>query len=284
MADLTLSGKNALITGATGGIGKVTARELARQGARVTVVGRDPVRTRATVDELRLATGNHQIEGLLADLGVQSQVRALATRFQARHEHLDILVNNAGALHAERGETPEGIEQTWAVNHLGYFLLTTELLSLLTRSPGARIVNVASEAHRAGTMNWGDLEGRRGYHGFRAYAQSKLANILFTRELARRLRPFGVSANAVHPGVVASGFGKNNRGMTGLLWTVLSPFARTQEQGARTSVYVASSPAVDGLTGRYFARERVAQPAPFALDDAAALRLWQVSEEMIQTR
>lgn len=272
--------KVALVTGATNGIGKVTARELARLGMTVVIVGRDPDKTRATVEELRRDSGNSRLEGLVADLGVQAQVRRLARDFRARHGRLDVLVNNAGALNGRRQETPDGIEVTWAVNHLAYFLLTTELQDLLTRTPGARVVNVSSEAHRAGPLRWEDLEGKLRYSGWQSYSQSKLANVLFSRELARRLRTSGVRVNAVHPGFVASGFGKNTPGWLSRVFTWAAPLARSEEEGARTSIFVATSPTVAGLSGRYFSNEREVQPAPFALDDAAAARLWRLSEEM----
>lgn len=280
--DPKLAGKVALVTGATGGIGKVTARELARAGATVVIVGRNHEKADAVAQELRRETQGAQVEALVADLGVQSQVRALAQAFKARFDRLDILVNNAGAVNMQRTETPDGIETTWAVNHLGFFLLTQELLDVLRRTPGARIVNVSSDAHRFARMNWADLEGKRGYSGWQSYGQSKLANLLFTRELARRLRGSGVTVNAVHPGMVASGFGQNNAGPVAFAWKLLAPFSRSEEQGARTSIYVATSPEVAGVTGQYFANERPSSPAPQALDDAAAARLWRVSEEMTQ--
>ncbi|WP_045233495.1 SDR family oxidoreductase [Deinococcus pimensis] len=274
-----LTGKVALVTGATGGIGRVTARELARAGATVVVIGRDSQRTEEVAWELGSVSASAGVP-IKADLGVQREVREAAGRFRERFSRLDILVNNAGAVNVERSETRDGIETTWAVNHLAYFLLTTELMDVLRATPGARVVSVASDAHRMGRMNWDDLEGLRGYNGWAAYAQSKLANVLFARELARRLRGSGVTSNSVHPGLVASGFGRNNQGWFSRAWGLLTPMSKTEEQGARTSLHVATSPEVAGVTGRYFSDEREVAPGVRALDDGAAARLWRLSEEM----
>ncbi len=271
---LPLSGRVALVTGGTNGIGKVTARELARKGAAVTIVGRNAEKTRAVADELGVAF-------ILADLSEQAEVRRAAAEFRAGHPQLHILVNNAGGVFSPRQESVDGIEMTWALNHLAYFLLTRELLGALRAGPGARVVNVSSGAHEGGRLNWPDLEFKAGYRAFQAYSQSKLANIVFTRELARRLRGTGVTANALHPGFVSTGFGHNNGGwMTGAL-NLMRPLAISDEEGARTSIFLASSPLVEGVTGRYFTKEREVQPSPRALDDAAAARLWAVSEEMV---
>ncbi len=276
-----LHGKVALVTGATSGIGEVTARELARAGATVVLLARDADKARSVAEDIKRDTGNPGVEVLIADLGVQDQVREAARQFRQNHDRLDILVNNAGAVHTRRTETPDGIETTWAVNHLAYFLLTTELLDLLKKTPGARVVNVSSDAHRGARINWDDVEGKRSYSAFQAYGQSKLANVLFTRELARRLRGGGVSANALHPGFVATGFGKNDGGPMQFVFGLLRPFSRSPEQGARTSLYLATSPEVAGVSGRYFADEREVEPDVRALDDGAADRLWRLSERMV---
>ena len=274
-----MTGRTVLVTGATGGIGKVAARTLAALGATVVIVGRNAAKTAEVAREIGAAGF------IVADLSVMSEVRRAAAEFRATHSRLDVLLNNAGAVVTARQETPEGIEMTFALNHLNYFLLTQELLPLLRATPGSRVVNVSSEAHRSGRMRWDDLEFRKGYSGFQAYGQSKLANILFTRELSHRLAGTGVTANALHPGVVYTGFGQGGAGLAGRLvslsYQIMRPFIKSVEQGAQTSIYLASSPEVAGVTGQYFDNERVARPTPQALDDAAAARLWAISEEYV---
>ncbi len=264
--------KTVLVTGATNGIGLVTARELARRGARVVIVGRDPGKTARVAQEVGAA------DALIADLSELVQVRRVAAEFRERIGRLDVLVNNAGAYYARRQETRGGIEMTWALNHLAPFLLTRELLPLLHQAQDPRVVTVSSDAHRFGRIRFDDPEFRRGYSGWSAYAQSKLANILFARELARR-EP-GVRSNSLHPGMVRTGFGHNNGGGTSLLWRLIDRFAISPEQGARTSIYLASEPELS-TSGRYFVREREVKPAPRALDDGAAQRLWTLSEEYV---
>jgi NAD(P)-dependent dehydrogenase (short-subunit alcohol dehydrogenase family) len=213
----TMDGKTCLITGATSGIGKETAFGLARLGARVVIVGRDPDRTRAAADWIRRETGSEQVSFLLADLSSQSEVRGLAREFKDKYSRLDVLVNNAGGIFTRRETTVDGFERTWALNHLAYFLFTQELLELLKASAPARIVNVASIMHTGGLIDFGDLQGEKSYSGIRAYSQSKLANVLFTYALARRLEGTGVTANCLHPGGVATGFGQNTFGALKLL-------------------------------------------------------------------
>ncbi|MBB5232953.1 NAD(P)-dependent dehydrogenase (short-subunit alcohol dehydrogenase family) [Deinococcus budaensis] len=267
-----MHGKVVLVTGATNGIGLVTARELAGAGARVHVVGRDPQKTARVAREVG-AAGT-----LIADLSELAQVRRLAAEFREREERLDVLVNNAGAYYARRQETREGVEMTWALNHLAPFLLTRELLPLLRGSRDARVVTVSSEAHRFGRIRFDDPEFRRGYGGWGAYAQSKLANVLFARELARR--EGWLSSNSLHPGMVRSGFGHNNGGRVSLLWRVMDRFAITPEEGALTTLRLASDPSL-AVSGGYFSEERLKTPAPQARDDAAAARLWALSEEYV---
>ena len=276
-----MTGRVVLVTGATAGIGAVTARELARRGAHVIGVGRNAVKGAALVEGWRQETGNPNITFLAADLAEQDQVRALAEEVRRRHDRLDVLVNNAGGYFARRQENAEGREQTWALNHLSYFLLTHALLEQLLASAPARIVNVSSDAHQGGRLNFADLEGRRRYDGFAAYGQSKLANVLFTYELARRLRGRGVTANALHPGFVATNFGLNNGGVLAAgLRLIQRWFARTPEQGAATSIYLASAPEVADVTGQYFVDSRPARSAAATYDEALARRLWEVSEAM----
>lgn len=270
-----LRGKIMLVSGATGGIGRVAAARLAQRGAQVTIIGRDPERTARVAGEIGAA--GH----LLGDLSQPGEVRRVAAEFAASHDRLDVLLNNAGAFYNKRQETPDGLEMTWALNHLSYFLLTQELLPLLRAAGPARIVNVSSAAHVGARIHWDDPEFRRGYSGWAAYGQSKLANVLFTRELAHRLQGSQVTANALHPGMVATGFGHNNSKMMSRVFQLIRPFSKTEEQGAQTSIYLAGSPEVQGVSGRYFSNEREVQPAAQALDDAAALRLWQLSEEYL---
>lgn len=277
----SLQGKVCLITGATAGIGEVAARELARKGARVVLVGRSRERCEATLGRIREEVPGAEVEALVADLSSQSEIRRLAGEFRMRFDRLDILLNNAGALFAQRQETADGIERTWALNHLAYFLLTNLLLEPLQAAAPSRVVCVASGAHRAVPgLNWDDLEGRQHYRPFRAYSQSKLANILFARELARRLEGAGVTANALHPGFVATNFMAGNGWLGVFLRLSARLIAIKPEQGARTSIYLASSPEVEGLTGRYFEKCREARPSKAALDDDAARRLWEISMRM----
>jgi retinol dehydrogenase-12 len=276
-----LSGRVALVTGATNGIGQVTAREFARMGARTLIVARDPGRGEASARAIRDATGA-SAEVLVADLSSREQVRRLAGEVRERAGRLDLLVNNAGAIFAERRVSADGVEMTLALNHLAYFLLTLELLPLLAASPEARVVNVASMAHEHGAIDFDDLQGERGYGMWKAYGQSKLANVLFTAELARRLAGSRVTANALHPGAVASGFGRDHPGFFGKLVAIGAPFLASPEKGARTTLHVATAPALLGVSGRYFSACRERLPSRAARDPDTALRLWQISEAMTQ--
>jgi NAD(P)-dependent dehydrogenase (short-subunit alcohol dehydrogenase family) len=279
--DPTMSGKTCLVTGATSGIGAVTAEALVRLGATVIIVGRDRARTEQLADRLRRETGNQAVEPLLADLSIRADVRALAAQVRERFPRLDVLINNAGAMFDPRRESADGIEMTWALNHLAYFLLTNLLLDTLKSSAPARIVNVASDAHKmARRIEFDDPEGKKRYKPFRAYAQSKLANILFTIELARRLEGTGVTANCLHPGFVATNFTTGS----GLLFWIMRQSARimaiSPEAGARTTIYLAAAPEVAGVSGGYFVKQKPATPTAAARDPEAARRLWRLSEEM----
>jgi NAD(P)-dependent dehydrogenase (short-subunit alcohol dehydrogenase family) len=269
------------VTGATSGIGLITAQALAQQGAIVVLVGRDPNRGAAAVEHITRATGNDAISLVLADLSSQAQIVQLAQEFHDHFDRLDVLVNNAGALFARRKVSVDGIEMTWALNHLGYFLLTHLLLDAIKASPHARIVNVASGAHRAGHIDFDDLQGERRYGGWRAYCQSKLANILFTYELAARLQGTGVTANAMHPGFVATNFGHNNGGPFAWLIRLTQVAALSPQQGAETIVHLAVSPEVADITGRYFIKKRAVRSSTESYDNAIAHRLWQISEERL---
>jgi NAD(P)-dependent dehydrogenase (short-subunit alcohol dehydrogenase family) len=279
-----MRGKTCVITGGTDGIGKQTGLELARLGARLVLVGRNAHKAERAAAELRDESGNPQVEVLLADLASQAEVRRLAEAIRERCPRLDVLVNNAGAYFAYRRLTADGIESTFAVNHLAYFQLTALLLPLLRASVPARIVNVASGAHTTGRLQWDDLGLARGYGAMRAYCNSKLANLLFTYELARRLEGSGVTANALHPGAVATGWGHSDRGLFSLAVHIASPFLLTVEKGARTPIYLASSPEVEGVNGKYFYKCRPVRSSRRSLDLADAKRLWDVSEEMLGMR
>lgn len=275
-----MEGKICMVTGATDGIGQVTARALAGKGATVIVVGRNPDKGAAVIEEIRQQTGNRAVEFMLADLSAQADIRQLADQFKQDYQRLDVLVNNAGGFFMGRQETEDGIELTLALNHLNYFLLTNLLLDTLKASAPARIVNVSSRAHRDGRINFDDLEGKRTYKGWRAYQQSKLANVLFTYELARRLEGTGVTANALHPGFVASNFGINNGWLARLLRGVADFFAISVEEGAQTSIYLAASPEVERVTGKYFVECEPVRSADASYDTETARRLRQVSEAM----
>jgi len=275
--------KICVVTGATDGIGKVTAMSLARMGATVVGVGRNAQKTAAVTQEIKQATGNQAIEFLVADLSQVQQVRQVAAEFKRRYARLDVLVNNAGGYFARRQETAEGREMTWALNHLNYFVLTNELLDILKASAPSRIVNVSSDAHQGSSLNLNDVEFKQGYgQGWKPYAHSKLANVMFTYELARRLNGANVTANALHPGFVATKFGHNNGSLVSILMRSIQKLvALTPEKGAQTSIYLASAPAVEGVTGKYFSNSKVAASTKASYDTAAAARLWDLSLDMI---
>jgi retinol dehydrogenase-12 len=281
-ASLLMQEKVCLVTGATSGIGRITASELARLGARVIIVGRSPEKTEATSREIRAETGASSVESLVADLSSQACVRQLAEQVRGRCDRLDVLVNNAGAMFLKRTQSVDGIELTLALNHLSYFLLTNLLLPLLKTSAPSRIVNVASDAHKGASIRFDDLQGARKYSGWKAYKQSKLANILFTNALARQLDGTGVTVNSLHPGFVRTNFLQvfERRWGGWLIRAVADRIAMSPEQGARTSIYLASSPDVAGVTGRYFVKEQAVTSSPQSLDRATADRLWQKSAEM----
>ncbi len=274
--------KTVLITGGNAGIGLETARALAKQGATVVIVARDAAKGEQAVADIVKTTGNERVSFMKCDLGSQKQVRQLAADFKAKHDRLDVLVNNAGAFFSEYGETEDGIERQFAINHLGPFLLTHLLLDLLKASAPARIVNVASRAHYRGRINFDDLYFKKNYDGFiKAYGQSKLANVLFTNELARRLEGTGVTVNSLHPGVVATDIAlKESKGFYRFGWWLWKHFMITTEQGAETSIYLASSPVVEGVTGQYFDKCKAKQCAKDGADKNIAQRLWEVSEKL----
>ena len=278
-----MKGKTVLVTGANQGIGKATAIALARKGAQVVIVARNPDKGRAALAEVEAAGPGQGAELIVADLSLQTEVRRAAAEFLSRHTRLDVLVNNAGVFVPERHETLEGVEETFAVNHLAPFLLTSELLGVLKASAPSRVVTVSSEAHRGARMGWEDLQFfKRTYRGFKAYGQSKLANLLFTYELSRRLEGTGVTANALHPGVIASGFGQTYPGAMSILVKLARPFLLTSEEGATTSVYLASSPEVEGVSGKYFSKCKAVRSNAVSYDEASQRKLWALSLELVK--
>ncbi len=275
-----LAGKTILITGATDGIGKETARQLAAYGAHILITGRNHQKAEATVQELRQFTGNPHIDFLIADLSSQRQVWSLAETVKAKTSSLYVLINNAGAIFMQRQVSEDGIEMTFALNHLGYFSLTLLLLDVLKASAPARIINVSSVAHRGARLDFEDLQNQRSYQGWRVYSQSKLANLLFTYELARRLEGSGITVNALHPGFVATRFGRSNGGIFDPLFRLFQFAAISPEEGARTSVYLAASPEVEGVSGKYFEKCKAVPSSPESYDIASAQRLWEISLQM----
>jgi retinol dehydrogenase 12 len=270
-----VKGRVVLITGGTSGIGRVTARELKRMGATVVVIGRDPAR----LDDIRREIGADTIR---ADLQLVGEARRAADELRQRYQRLHVLVNNAGALFGDRQLTGEGLERTFALNHMAYFALTAALLDLLRASAPARVVTVSSEAARGGRIELFDLQLERRYLGIRQYCNTKLMNLLFAFELARRLQGTGVTSNAVHPGAIASGFAMQGAGWYGVLTRLARPFLIGEVNGARTQVKVASDPSLETVTGKYFVREREKPPPRASLDQALAGRLWEESERIAE--
>ena len=275
-----MDGKLGVVTGATAGIGQETAIALAGMGMRLAIVCRDQARGEATAAAIRERTGNTAVTLHRADLGVQTDVRRVAAELLAQCPRIDLLVNNAGIVNLRHEKTVDGIEAVFATNHLAYFLLTLLLLPRLRESAPSRIVNVASDAHRIGRIDFDDLGSERRYKAMRVYGTSKLANILFTYELARRLAGSGVSVNCVHPGAVATRLGQNNGRVATILTKMLAPFFRTPAQGAATSIRVATDPALASVSGRYFANAREKRSSRASYDEAVARRLWDVSAEL----
>lgn len=278
---VSLQGKDVVVTGATDGIGKVTARELAILGAKVTLIGRNAAKGDSVVRDLRVVTGNDDIHFVRGDLSSRKGVQHVADSLKERLKHLDVLVNNAGAMFQKRIMSEDGIEQTLALNHLGYFSLTALLVDLLKAAGTARIVNVASAAHEGARLDLDDLQNAKRYSGWTAYGQSKLANIYFSNELARRLDGSGVSVNCLHPGFVASAFGNNNGGWLRVaIGLAKSVAAISQDNGAKTSVYLASAPEVEGVSGQYFDKCKAVKSSPISYDEDIARRLWTASERL----
>lgn len=273
-----MHGKTVVITGVTSGIGQVAAEALARQGARVMFIARDATKARAMLDRLVRANPDAAHDWVQADLSTVAAMKAAAHAVGRKLTRIDVLINNAGAIFERREVTADGLEKTFAVNHMAYFVVTEGLRARL--APDARIVSTASTAHVYGALDFDDLQSARRYSALAAYGRSKLCNILWTRELARRLANTEVTANCLHPGGVRTGFGENNSGLVKTLFGLARPFMLTPEQGADTLIYLASAPEVAGQTGGYWSRRRLAQPSAAARDPAAALRLWEVSARL----
>ena len=272
-----MKGKTVVITGATSGIGEIAAIRLAQRGARIVFTARDKIRADDTMAKLRAANPNADHALYMTELSSLAEMKRVGTEL-ARLEQIDVLINNAGAMFGKRHETGDGLEMTFALNHMAYFIITNRLLPKLKE--GARIVTVASNAHRGAKLDFGDLQSRNGYSGFPVYCKSKLANILFNRELARRA-PHGVTCNALHPGFVATRFGNNSGGMLGGMFRAIKPIgAISPEEGARTIIYLAGAPSVEGVTREYFYECAITTPSQEALRDSDALRLWEASEKI----
>ena len=275
-----LSEKIIMVTGANSGIGKEAALQLATQGAHVVMVCRNRERGEPALAQIKAKSGNAAVELMTADFESQQQIRALAETYKETHDRLDVLVNNAGLYLSTRRETEDGIEATWAVNHLGPFLLTNLLLDVIKASAPARIVTVSSDAHRAGTINFDDLGMEAQYRWLAAYAQSKLANVLFTYELARRLDGTGVTATCMHPGTVSTGIWNRNKNVLNYFLRLFKPFFLSARKSAESVVRLAVDPDVDGVTGRYFDRMKEARSVRASYDEDLAARLWAVSAQM----
>jgi NAD(P)-dependent dehydrogenase (short-subunit alcohol dehydrogenase family) len=273
-----MEGRVCVVTGATNGIGKETALGLARLGATVVIVARNVERAALTANEIERETGNKNVEMVIADFASLGAVRAAAGEIARRHPALHVLVNNAGRASKKRTVSTDGFEMTFAVNHLAPFLFTRELLPLLRAGAPSRIVNVASAGERNGPMRFDDLQSERNYRGFNAYAMSKLANVLFTYELASRLEGTGVTANCLHPGTVATDL---LRQIPKLLFALISPFLLTPAKGAETVVFLAASPSVEGVSGGYFQKCRAARSSRRSYDVETRKQLWNVSEAMV---
>lgn len=276
-----MQGKICLVTGATSGIGLVTARELALKGATVIVAGRSQEKAQSAVNQIRAETGSEQVDYVWADLSSHAEIREMAGEVQRRYSRLDVLVNNAGAYFLRRQESVDNYEMTFTTNHLSYFLLTDLLLDLIKVSAPARIINVSSNSHYNNPIDFDDLQNKARYRGMQPYGRSKFANVLFTYELARRIQGSGVTVNALHPGFVRTNMGKNNSWFARLIVPLVQLQGVTPEVGAETTIYLATSAEVNDGTGKYFIKKRAVDSDPATYDQAAAARLWEISAGMV---
>jgi NAD(P)-dependent dehydrogenase (short-subunit alcohol dehydrogenase family) len=280
MSKPDMRGKVCMVTGATDGIGLATAQQLADMGASVIVVGRSAEKGEAVVSRIKARNGSQNVDFMRCDLSSQASIRQLGRDFKDRSQPLHVLINNAGVMNMQRLVTVDGFETTFAVNHLAYFLLTNLLLDVLKASAPARIVNVSSAVHTDGTIDFDNLQGEKRYSMMTAYPRSKLANALFTYALAKRLQGTGVTANALHPGVIRTGLGADTGPVFGTAMRLFRLFLKSAERGAETSVYLASSPEVEGVTGQYFDNKTAVKSSPSSYDEALGERLWQVSTQL----
>ena len=274
------TGKVCLITGGNSGIGKATALGLAKLNASVVIVSRDKDKGEATLIEIRGKSDNRNVDAMTADLSSQDSVRELAHDFRGRYKKLHVLINNAGIFLPRRFPTVDGLETTFATNHLGHFLLTNLLLDVLKASAPSRVINITSSAHRGTTIDFDDLQAEKKYSGYHAYSQSKLANVLFTYQLGKLLKGTGVTVNCLHPGVVRTGFGKDVTGLMSILVRIGSPFMMSPEKSARAAIYLATSPELEGVTGKHFSRGKEERSSTESYDAASAERLWNVSAKL----
>jgi len=278
-----MNGKVCLVTGATDGIGKVSARVLAELGAKVIIVGRNPEKSAFVLAELRSISGNENIDLLMADLAIMQEVRDLAEQVISRYDRLDVLLNNAGGYFTKHKITSDGLEMTFALNHMSYFLLTNKLMELLKYSAPARIVNVSSDAHYGVDIEFENLNGEQEYKAWKAYQKSKLANVLFTYELLKKV-PGNITVNCLHPGFVATNFGHNNGGFFGPVLKIAQRIsAINPEEGAKTSIFLCSAPEVKGVSGKYFYKCQPKTSSRESRNMDTGKRLWQISSDIAST-
>ncbi len=275
-----MTDKVCLITGGNSGIGKASALGLARLNATVVIISRDKDKGEAALMEIRAKSGNRNLDAMTADLSSQDSVRELVHDFRARYKKLNVLINNAGIFLPKRNQTVDGLEATFATNHLGHFLLTNLLLDILKTSAPSRIINLTSSAHFGTEINFEDLKGEKKYSGYHAYSQSKLPNILFTHQLAKQIEGAGVTVNSLHPGVVRTGFGKDQRGLMSVLVTIGRPLMISPERAAEAVIYLATSPDMEAVTGKFFSRGKESKSSTQSYDEKSAERLWKLSAEL----
>lgn len=279
---MDMNNKLCVITGANSGIGFETAKELAKQGAFIVMACRNEDKAESAKREILRESPSSGVDIVLCDFSIQSEIRAAADQIKASYEKIDVLINNHGFIAGSYNETVDGLEETFGVNHIGYFLFTNLLLDHVKAAGSARIINVASDAHKGGEFDPSNLQLKQNYSYWKAYQNSKLFNILFTIELAERLKGTGVTANCLHPGVIKSNFGSNSTFLIRIFWKLAGPFMKSNKQGAQTTIYLATSDEVKEVNGAYFKNSKVKAPADHALDKEAAEKLWEISEQLCE--